>query len=293
MQPMHILFATNFSDSCFRAIRAVAQLADEFDVRLTIAHGAPTAFQGNRELQSFFAEADHYGNCRRISLPGAPREAISEWARERHFDLIVAPGSDRVGLPRPFHRSFRAALLRHAAAPIWTTSRGLEIADFRRAYRTVAVALDGWDGDLRHLRLAASFAEAVGAQLRLFTVIPAVNEGTLSTQAVMPQPLSSRRAMARIEEMLDGWRVAPSVDLAIGSPERELPRLAARCDADVLFLTEAQSTSGFFVRGISRTVNRSPCAVVCVPDGLRAGFRWSFQQRVSEPRVEIRETVSA
>jgi len=52
--------------------------------------------------------------------------------------------------------------------------------------------------------------------------------------------------------------------------------MAARCDADLLFLSEPQSISGVFLRGISRTVNHSPCAVISVPAALPASFRWSF-----------------
>jgi nucleotide-binding universal stress UspA family protein len=282
MSSLHILFATNFSDSCFRAIRAVAQMADEFELHLTIAHTVPDSKPRRQELHSFFAEADHYADCRRVTLQGKPAEAISQWASESHFDLIVAPGSDRLGLPRLFHRSFRAELLKRAAAPIWTTSRGLEIADFRRRLRTVAVAMDGSDADLRHLRLASSFAAHVGAKIRLLSVVPSVEEGTLSSQAWAPQPLHPQRAMARLEELLRGWDQMPTVDLAIGSMDDELPRMAAACDADILFVTEAQCVRGLFGRDMSNVVNGSPCAVVCVPDGLSPRYRWSFEQQESE-----------
>ena len=293
MSELNILFATNFSDSCFRAIRAIAQMADAFDVRLTVAHANQTSSPRQRDLHSFFAEADHYNQCRRVSLTGSPAAAISAYTQEQKFDLVISPGSDRIGLPRPFHRSIRADLLRSGAAPVWTTSRGLEAADFRRPIRTVAVALDGFDDALQHLHLAAAFSERIGARLRLLTVVPEISEGTLITQARAPQPLNPRRATARIEEMLSGWHRLPAIDVAVGPPPREIPRMAARCDADLLFLSEAQSTSGLFIPGISRTVNHSPCAVICVPTALSSKFQWSFQKKAAVRSAPVLETVSA
>ncbi|MEO6758542.1 MAG: universal stress protein [Saprospiraceae bacterium] len=293
MSELNILFSTNFSDSCFRAIRAVAQIADAFAIQLTISHSNRLHPVSQRDLHSFFAEADHFSECRRVALEGPPAESIAAFARREKFDLIIAPGSDRLGLPRPFHRSIRAGLIRSVATPVWTTSRALEAADFRPPIRTVAVALDGWDSSLRHLNLAASFAERIGARLRILTVIPAVSEGSLATQAVMPQPLHSVRARARIEELLSHWHRTPEVDVAVGSASREIPRMAARCSADLLFLSESQSLAGMFVKGVSRTVNHSPCPVICTPDSVPNHFKWSFQIPAAARKAALLETVPA
>ncbi|MBL8241974.1 MAG: universal stress protein [Bryobacterales bacterium] len=293
MSELNILFATNFSDSCFRAIRAVAQLADAINVRLTVAHANHGGLPRHRDLHSFFAEADHFGRCRRVTLDGSPVEGIVALSRQERFDLIISPGSDRLGLPRPFHRSIRAGLLQAGTAPVWTTSRGLEEGDFRRPIRTVAVAMDGWDSNLQHLHLASAFAERVGARLHLLTVVPDIHEGTLVSQAVAPQPLHPDRAIARLEKLLAGWHRVPVIDAAVGSASRHIPRMAAKCDADLLFLSQAQSTSGVFIPGISRTVNHAPCAVVSVPAALPASFRWSFQTPVAAPAAALLDTVYA
>ncbi|HEU0124108.1 MAG TPA: universal stress protein [Bryobacteraceae bacterium] len=288
MNELKLLFATNFSDSCFRAIRAVAQMADAFPLSVTIANVCDSPKSNRRELNSFFAEADHYDSCRRITLTGKPSEAIAAYTREEHFDMIISPGSDRIGIPRPFHQSLRSALLRNGSAPIWTTSRGLEQADFRRPIKTIAVGIDGSDSDLTHLNLAASFAGRIDAKLRLLTVVPPVSEGTLITQAVAPQPLHPSVAIERIEYLLRAWGQVPTVDVALGSPYKELQRMAMRCDADLLFLTEAQSCQGMFFRQISNTVNNSPCAVISIPSSLPARFKWSFQpKRHAHHAVEL------
>lgn len=292
MPELNLLFASNFSNSCFRALRAVAQLADVFDTRLTVAHSTQ-ATAPRHDSRSFLAETARLENSRNVTLDGAPLAALTALSRQEHFDLILAPGADRLGLPRPFHRSLRAGLLSAAAAPVWTTGRHLEEAHFRRPIRTVAVALDGWDSNMQHLHLASTFADRVGARLHLLTAVPAVHEGTLLSQAVVPQPLHPDRAIARIEQLLAGWHRMPEVDVAIGSAGREIPRMAARCAADLLFLSQAQSTSGLVFPGISRPVNNAPCAVVSVPAALPGAFRWSFQTPAAAPAAAHLEAVSA
>ena len=69
MRPFEVLFLTNFSDLCFRAIPAVAQMSDELDLRLTIMHAAPASADApglEDNLRNFFPEADHFSACRRL-----------------------------------------------------------------------------------------------------------------------------------------------------------------------------------------------------------------------------------
>jgi nucleotide-binding universal stress UspA family protein len=273
---LNVLFVTKFTDACFRAIRAIAQLADVFRVSITIAHVDDEGLHGSRDLQSFFAEADHYESCRRVQLHGPVSAAIRELVRKSDFDLILAPRSDRLGIPRPLHRSLRATLLRAAGTPIWSGARWLDSGEFLRPYRTVAVGLDGQGGPLNHVRLAASFAARIGAELRLLTVVPHVHEGTLASSLVGAEPLSEDAAKHRVSELFSSWSQIPKVDVAIGAPEREIPRMARNCSADLLFLNESQSCGGLFFGQIRRTVDESPCGVVVVPDTLSPGFQWTF-----------------
>lgn len=285
---LKLLFATDYSDSCFRSIRAVAQLADAFRVHVTIAHVGPATRGADRELYAFFAEADHYASCERVRIDGSPAEALGGLAREGGYDMIVAPRSNRLGIPRPLHRSTRCELLSRGRTPLWTISQGLEIADFRRAYRSIAVFVDGRERNLAHVELAASFAARAGAELRILTVVPPVHENALIAYPAMRQPLSADVAVDRIHRLLGGWSLIPTVDVTTGSPARELPRMAARCDADVLFLSEAQSCRGYYFRQFRRAVDHSPCAVVTVPAALPAQFRWSF---AAATQVERRERI--
>jgi hypothetical protein len=287
---LKLLFATTFTDGCFRAIRALAQMADAMPVSLTIAHVSSSGQSLHGELQSFFAEADHYPNCNRVQLQGtSPAKALAAYAHQERHDLILVPRSDRLGFPRPFHRSTRSELLRSGVAPLWTGNRGLDRADFLRPYRVIAVGMDGTSKDVRHLELAASFAANIGARLHLLTVVPPIHEGTLLDQTTTSEPLSEKVASRRIEKLLAGWNRIPTIDVAIGSFERELPRMLRRCEADLLFLSESQSCSGLFFPQISRAVDQSPCSVISVPTNLRYNFTWSFESAAAEELLYSQE----
>jgi len=288
---LKLLFATAFNDGCFRAIRAVAQMADAFPLSLTIAHVANEQHSSLRELNSFFAEADHYLSTERVRLQGSPAKVLAEYACRGNYDLILAPRSDRVGIPRFFHRSTRMSLLRSACAPIWTGSVGLDRADFLRPYRNIAVGMDGSDDDLKHLKLAASFAARIGAKLHLLTVVPTIHEGTLLAQTISPEPLSEEAAVERIEKLLSNWEGIPSVEVTIGTPERDMLRLVKRCEADLLFLSESQSCSGLFFSQIGPYIDRSPCSVIIIPSNLLVSFKWSFERAAEEHRNYLAETV--
>jgi hypothetical protein len=286
---LKLLFAARFTAACFSAIRAVAQLADVLRVSVTIAHVGPTDRETSRELHSFFAEADHYESCRRVQLHGPTAPTLAEFARDGNFDLVLAPRSDRVGFPRPFHYSTRAELLRCGATPLWTGYHWLDGADLIGSYRTIAVGIDGTDGPLHHLHLAASLAAAVGAELRLLTVVPAIHEGTPLANAISSEPLSEDVAHDRVRRLLKDWSQKPIVDVAIGSPERELPRMAARCHADLLLLSEAQSCTRIVTQQISSAVDHAPCSVISVPNKLPEGFGWTFQSHAERsPGGELR-----
>ena len=95
---MEVVFLTSFSDGCFRAIPAVAQMAEDLAMRLTLLH----AFDPKREryaaaeakLSSFFPEADRFVDTRRIVCEGPLVPALKAYCERRRVDLFVAPGVD-------------------------------------------------------------------------------------------------------------------------------------------------------------------------------------------------------
>jgi hypothetical protein len=108
-RPLEVVFLTSFADFSYHSIPAIAQMADDFRMRLTLLHATRdrTPTEDDRaKLESFFPEADSYLHCRRLVMEGGPVEAVKRLPLVDPVDLLVAPTSDPLGLPRFWHPSF-------------------------------------------------------------------------------------------------------------------------------------------------------------------------------------------
>lgn len=277
---LSILFPTSFSDACFQTGRAIAQLADRCRVHLTIVHVAPAGSVApgtRRELASFFAEGDHYDQCRRILLESnEPASAVATFGAREAFDLIMSPASDRLGVHRVLLPSFRGRLLASCTVPLWTSGPALHQGQFRQGIRNVAYLVDYDHAPRARARKAAAFAARFGARLHALDVIPPVTDGTVLDVLDSHRPLMPARADEQIREMFDDGP-EPAVDVRVGSRERELARMLRRCEADLLFVAPQHATRGVLRTGFARDLDRLPCPVVCLGASNGTAGRWSFE----------------
>jgi nucleotide-binding universal stress UspA family protein len=296
---LRILFPTSFSDPCFRTARAIAQLADTARIGVTITHVVPpggATRAKHRELDSFWAEADHYDSCQRVLIEAEDAsKAIAELCDKGCYDLVVAPKSDRFGLHRMVTSSFRARLMKECCAPVWTAGGCLDSADFKGSVRTIACLIDFDQDSDSYLPLAVGFAARIGAKVRVLHVIPPVDEATLMHSLHSRAPLMPEVARERIREAFAGSD-CPEVDVAVGDVSAELPKMLRRGEADLAFVGPGHALCGTWVPRLSRYLDRLPCPVICV-DGASAKFeRWTFQDALmAEAAVaaERREVVRA
>lgn len=293
---LRILFPTSFSDACFRTARAIAQLADNTSIGLTITHvvepGGATR-EKRRELDSFMAEADHYDGCTRVLVEaGDPVDAIAELCDKGCFDLVVAPASDRLGVHRFVKASTRAKLLKHCCAPMWTAGTCLDRVNFKAPIRTIACLLDFDQDNGGYLPLAAAFAARLGARMRIMHVIRPVDEGELARSLHSRAPLMPETAVERIRAAFAG-QDCPEVDVAVGSVTAELPRMLQRSEADLAFVGPGQALNGSWFPRLQRGLDRLPCPVICV-DGASSAFdRWTFQDTQMAQAAAAGESRSA
>lgn len=271
-RPFEIVFLTNFSDACFRAIPALAQLADEIDMRLTLLHasGSDTAQQASREsdIRSFFAEADQYPACRRLVVPGSPIDAIRRVQAESPVDLVVAPAGDPLGLPRIGHNSLRSRLIHECGTPVWTCGHAVPARQLSRPTRTIVCTIDDDRPGVSHVRLASEYANRLGATLQLVQVVPDIDEGSLLLAY----------AERTDEKALRAVKGAGATDRLAGPPlltdRRGLANLLRTCAADLVF-TDGQPwlTRQWLARRVSATLDALPCPVICA-DSRRKDVTW-------------------
>ncbi len=261
---MEVVFLTGFTDGCFRSIPAVAQMADDLAMRLTLLHAydprevrRPVA---EARLASFFPEADRYAGTRRVAFAGTVVEAALAHSREHLVDLFLAPGVDRL---RPLHlgRSTRAALIAASPAPVWTIGSAVASAGVRRPARRIACWLDPAAKDAAYLTLASELAQKLGGELHVLHVVPEINEGEVS---VPDGPLRADDVADVVTRELGAGRLA-GVHVSPGGWRGAVLDLVRECDPDLLVLSPRRSVRRRLLGArVGSLVDQVPCPVVCV-----------------------------
>jgi nucleotide-binding universal stress UspA family protein len=264
-----VLFLTNFSDACFRATRAVAQMADEVDGRLTILYARDPERESKQstveKLYGFFPEADHFRGTRRIVAEGDLLTAVAKES-SRGLDYVIAPVPIRFGLPRVAHQSTRANVLLKHQTQVWTTGRNTVPVKLGAPARNVACWLDAPSGDNHHVRRACDYAAEVGARLHLLHVIPTMDEGTITES---PMPLNETEVMNLVPYV--ARRLHTEIHVEPGEDRQTLVKMLRACDADVLFLNERQSVQRrLFGIAMSGIVQLAPCPTISVAPRMRS-----------------------
>jgi hypothetical protein len=261
-EPLEVVFLTNFSDTAFRTIPAIAQMADDIDVNLTIVHAYDSKKQRHADvetaLHSFFPEADRYSGTTRRALPGTPVDVLRRVRDSQPVDLVVCPASDLLGLPRPTHRSLRARILREIGVPVWTIGRGIDPLKLLKPVQNVGCWMDFDSGSLGHVELAAEYAAKVNARLHLFYVTPEIHEGVI-LPVVPDRALHPDGVRNYFQNRLGHLALQPEIHMT-ARQGRAMAKLTKSTEADVLFTSVSTRPlfSGF------QNVDACPCPAICV-----------------------------
>ncbi|MEI9812435.1 MAG: universal stress protein [Acidobacteriota bacterium] len=275
-KPWEVVFLTNFSDACFRAIPAVAQIADDLPVRLTLLHAYDSKRQSAAEaeatLHSFFPEADRYRDTSRRVMPGSPLDVLRRVHDNQAVDLIVCPASDMLGLPRPVHRSLRGRILRGLGLPLWTIGRGADPARLGKKVRNVGCWLNFDDGNMPHVAFAVEYATRLNARLHLFYVPPEIHDG-------MILPLAPDRALHPsgvrdfFQQRFGHMDIRPEIHMTPRHGGKVQASLTQANEIDVLFtgVPRWPMLAGF------RRIDSCPCPAICI-DRNPAIRSWNRQR---------------
>lgn len=265
--PMEVVFLTNFSDTCFRAIPSIAQMVDDLSVNLTILHAYDPAKRqrGDAEawLRSFFPEADRYRRARRVVAPGRPVEALKRLAMSQQVDLVVCPGSDSLGLPRVGQRPMRGRIAHECGLPVWTIGRGIEPVRLGRSVKNVGCWMDYGVGDFGHVEFAAEYAAKLGAKLHLLHVLPEIHDGMV-LPSLAQEPLHEDGIRDLVTRRLSRFPVQPLIHVHGGASRKSKCALARRHDIDVLFTSVHHAPMTDWLYSDFRSIDRCPCPVVAI-----------------------------
>ncbi|MGE0405126.1 MAG: universal stress protein [Candidatus Korobacteraceae bacterium] len=281
-RPLQILFLTSFSDSCYRAIPALAQMADDLEVRITLLHSYDpeqvTADTARCRVQSFFPEADRFGIVRRLAMPGKLPAIYETYRAENPVDLIFAPSSDPLGRPRLGH-PIRSRMIRESGVPVWTIGPKVDVRKLQAPNRSVACWIDFEHPDKTHLKLAFEYAWKLDAQLHLLHVLPEVNESTVLLPLYYDKPLHAEGATEEIRKMLGWVPMSPEIHVTTGNARKGILRLAKKCDADILFVGKGTAIeSGFLGTRLNPAIDQCHCPVICVDGNTSSMAIWKLDR---------------
>jgi len=278
-----IVFATDFSDSSHAVIPAVAQWVDTLGAKLTLLH----VYNPNRTmyreaevlLQSFFAEADNYPHCDRVLICGDPAEGIASYCERRSNILLMLPPSELTGLPRPWHRSMRARLIKRLSVPVWTLGRVNVGESTSSVHRHIGVWLGDPEEGLSHLQQAALYASETGGTLHLLHIVDEINEGSLIKPLTSAGPMGEEAADAWLQDIARSLDPACKVEVHVaqGRIARELPRLLRRSGANMLMAShQAIVQNGWIGPAINPIFGKCAISLVSVP------YRGRFEELLRE-----------
>ncbi|MDE1155924.1 MAG: universal stress protein [Acidobacteriaceae bacterium] len=287
-QNCHLIFATNFSDACHAAIPAVARWVDQLHCRLTILHVYdPEKLlyrDAERLLNSFFAEANNYPACDRVLISGDAAEGIAAYCRKQSNALLLLPPTDQAGLPRPWHKSLRAQMLKRLDIPVWTLGRTMVGSPMPLAAGHLAVLMRTPEEGTAHLRQAARYAARTGATLHLLHVLPEIDERTLTHTIDSGAPLGLETATHWMNEMAECLEPVERLQVHIerGSLRKQLPELMHRTGADLLIANrESFVAPGWLGPSISRAFRSLRTGILAIPHTPASSSNPDLQRAVS------------
>lgn len=265
MRSLELLFPVDFTELDFRAIPFVAQLVDSLNAHLTLMHvhgSDDDAALAAERLTSFFAEADRYPDSERILARGELVDRVARQCVSEPIDLLLLPASEGVWLPRPGHSSLRLQLLEATRIPVWTMGPNADVSRLHLPTRNVACWIDLKAKRHPQLPFAIEYAESLGAQLHLLSAIPELTIPVLYDEKI---PLHPETAGELMRNEAQGLTHSAKVLVAEQDTRRARHRLVHQCNADVIFVPQADRPLFDWFGARPSWFHETACPVVMVP----------------------------
>ena len=293
MTVQRVLVLVDFSEGSDLALTRAAQIAASAGAELTLLHatGPPGVVPeaalsaivdgAKQQLEKACAVANQSGIEGEGRLhPGAPLEAFEATEAELRPDLVVVGARGHSALHRIWLGSVAEAVVRHASAPVLVVreSRG-----GAAAYHRFLWATDFSPDAEATVQIAQGICEPGAAGHALHVLEPPYEAiAALGSHAIHEIRSRTREGLDRAAQA-----TGTTPHLADGSPDREIPRMAAKLGCDLIAMGAIGArTDGWLQPGgvTARVVRRSPCSVLV---GRVAGEPGALHEDLAAARREI------
>jgi len=283
----HILFPIDFSERCRETVPYVAGMAKSFGAKITLLHVvaepywyAPTAEappvavdveeirrSTERDLSQGFAEEFAGLTVEHSVEIGDPAQIITQFAENHDVDLVMMPTHGYGPFRQFLLGSVTAKVLHDCKRPVWTSAHLQDPPQLIHLdVSNVLCAIDVAPNSVNVLKVAAQFAQEVGAQLRLVHAVPGPDAWpSRQLDAPLTEALikDARRA---IDEWQKSFGVSAPLCVIRGSVASAVHESAARHTADLVVIGRGvlKEILGRLRTNAYAIIRQSPCPVLSV-----------------------------
>ena len=200
-----------------------------------------------------------------VTAVGDPALKIVKYAHAHQMDLIMLPTHGFGVFRSMLIGSVTAKALHDADCPVWTATH----AEEQRSPplpRTVLCAVDGTSETIALMQWAAGFTKTLGAELRLFHVVPPVSDWLAIPSERELQEQMRTEARAQLGSQLKQASVDAPLRVAVGKITDAIAEEARREEADLIVIGRgsANASMGRLRSHTYGIVRQSPCPVLSV-----------------------------
>jgi nucleotide-binding universal stress UspA family protein len=287
-----ILCPIDFSDCSAHALNYAVAIARATGASVTaflVAPGtAPTPMMGSPlyppmvfspdDLEQFRHEVDTFVTSQNagasidtVAVAGNPVPEIVGMSERLPADLLVMGTHGRSGFDRLMLGSVTEKVLRRAMCPVLTVPPRVPdaVSIGGPIFSRILCAIDFSPSSLKALEYARSFAREAGSRLCLAHVVEPVSVfdpvmADASGAAIVDDRLAKESAHHRLDDLARGVPEAVSEVVTSGKPYRELLRLAAEQQSDLIVIGVHGGLSGVLAFGstTNQIVRQATCPVL-------------------------------
>lgn len=248
----HILVATDFSPESQSALQCAVSLAMRRNATIFLTHvlskdvslAAPEAWPAVTDAMRHDAEKNmaHLESTKDLQLvphevilrSGDTWDAISHLVADKNIDLIVMGTQGLGGVTKLLLGSTAERVIRHATCPVITVGPHARSVSLDRLSH-ILCASDFSSGSMRALHCALSLAQKDGAELTLLHVVES-NLTSVPRSQLLEWEQEDRKKLSHMVPPDADLAWAPEIEVAIGTSELEILRLAESAKAELIVM---------------------------------------------------------
>ncbi len=281
--PKNILFPVDFSPRCNDAWPAVASMATQLGIPVTLMHavdiGYPDAMgtfsaelpaicaRLRERLEEFATPGVEVPQWRRDVLPGATADCIVERASKMEAPLIMMPTRGHTRFRQLLLGSVTSAVLHDAPCPVWTEAHTEALPMHAGVWKSIVCAVDMDDHAPTLLRVACEFSTRFSVPLHVVHSVPGIEPRFRSGPAERAHTFLLDEARERFPAHCRNAGIDLPLEI-VQNPDmiKGIVEAVSAHGADLLIIGRGviRGTLGRLRTNAHELIRRSPCPVLSV-----------------------------